>query len=230
MLYDFDLGSSAVSYDPALRRFQLSLAAAFAYSRGVNVVDVDMHSASYLDRLLRYWNRGFGILMPGIRPHHATSFRKLRVGGSGASGASNNGTGGGGGGGRRLQLRRAKMMGRRAWPSRAAVVPVVPVTVEDDHLTVSEAPHTSAALPPLSSSPSPSSSSSFSSSSSSSSSLSATADEESPSTLRLRRRPQSWKSERGRRGSRTSVERGRRTPPTGDPQRHVITTWRAPSR
>jgi len=67
ILNSFDIGPSAVGYDPRTRTTWFTLAGAIAYLFGVILVDPVMRSTSYEERLWRYFSRGFALLLPHFR-------------------------------------------------------------------------------------------------------------------------------------------------------------------
>lgn len=64
VLHGFDLGSSAVGFDG--ERVYLTSAARFAYEYSCNIIDTTHRSTTYEHRLMKYFARGFDIVMPNF--------------------------------------------------------------------------------------------------------------------------------------------------------------------
>jgi hypothetical protein len=62
ILHGFDLGSSAVGYDG--KHVYMTSLSKFAYEFGHNIIDLSRRSTTYETRLVKYLQRGFGIIMP----------------------------------------------------------------------------------------------------------------------------------------------------------------------
>jgi len=62
ILHGFDIGSSAVGYDGSQVWF--SSLGRFAYEYGCNIVDVTRRSPTYEIRLVKYFSRGFHLILP----------------------------------------------------------------------------------------------------------------------------------------------------------------------
>ena len=65
VLLGFDMGSCAVGFDGGPRLLFTPLSH-FAYATGMNIVDPLHRSTTYERRLIKYWRRGFGIIMPHL--------------------------------------------------------------------------------------------------------------------------------------------------------------------
>ena len=64
ILHGFDLGSSAVGYDG--KNIYLTSLSKFCYQNLVNIVDCSRRSTTYEKRLVKYYNRGFDIILPKL--------------------------------------------------------------------------------------------------------------------------------------------------------------------
>jgi hypothetical protein len=64
VLYDFDLGSSAMAWDG--KRVHMSSLGLIAANCGANVLDLSIRRSSYERRLSRYFERGFDIVLPAL--------------------------------------------------------------------------------------------------------------------------------------------------------------------
>lgn len=64
ILHGFDLGSSAVGFDG--KKIYLTSLGKFSYEYGYNIIDLTRRSTTYEKRLLKYLERGFGIIMPAF--------------------------------------------------------------------------------------------------------------------------------------------------------------------
>lgn len=62
ILHGFDLGSSAIGFDG--KYVYLTSLGKFAYEFGFNIIDPTRRSTTYEERLIKYLQRGFGIIMP----------------------------------------------------------------------------------------------------------------------------------------------------------------------
>lgn len=62
ILHGFDLGSSAIGFDG--KKVYLTSLGKFSYEFGCNIVDLTRRSTTYEERLIKYLNRGFSIIMP----------------------------------------------------------------------------------------------------------------------------------------------------------------------
>jgi len=62
ILHGFDLGSSAVGFDG--KELYFTTLSKFSYEYRVNIVDTSRRSVTYEQRLLKYLDRGFEIIMP----------------------------------------------------------------------------------------------------------------------------------------------------------------------
>lgn len=62
MLYGFDLGSSAVAFDG--NKVYFSSVGKYAYVNKMNIIDTLKRSYTYEKRLLKYYTRGFGLILP----------------------------------------------------------------------------------------------------------------------------------------------------------------------
>lgn len=65
ILHGFDLPSCAVGFDGD--KIRMTEMAVFAFQTGFNVLDLTRRSTSYEYRLRKYFNRGFGIIFPGLK-------------------------------------------------------------------------------------------------------------------------------------------------------------------
>lgn len=65
ILHGFDLGSSAVGFDG--KNIWMTKLAQYCYKHGVNIVDLSRRSTTYEYRLIKYFRRGFDIVIPGIK-------------------------------------------------------------------------------------------------------------------------------------------------------------------
>jgi hypothetical protein len=64
ILHGFDLGSSGIGYDG--KYVYVTSLSKFAYEYGCNVIDPTRRSTTYEERLIKYLERGFKIIMPGF--------------------------------------------------------------------------------------------------------------------------------------------------------------------
>lgn len=67
VLHGFDIGASCVAYTG--EKFYFTGLGRFAFEYGHNIIDMSMRSTSYESRLVKYWRRGFGFIMPGFSPN-----------------------------------------------------------------------------------------------------------------------------------------------------------------
>lgn len=64
ILDNFDIGSCSVGYDGD--EIYLSKRGVLSYETFANVIEPEKRSTTYEYRLLKYWNRGFKIILPGL--------------------------------------------------------------------------------------------------------------------------------------------------------------------
>lgn len=64
ILHGFDLGSAAVGFDGV--NVWLTALGRFAYECGYNVVDTSRRSLTYESRIMKYFHRGFELILPGL--------------------------------------------------------------------------------------------------------------------------------------------------------------------
>ena len=67
ILHGFDLASSCVGFDLASQEFYFTSLSKFSYKYILNVVDVERISPSFEYRLHKYFERGFGIILPNFK-------------------------------------------------------------------------------------------------------------------------------------------------------------------
>ncbi|ARA71907.1 hypothetical protein BNJ_00065 [Kaumoebavirus] len=81
VIQGFDLGSSAIGING--NKVILTPLAKFAYEYGLNIIDTDRRSTTYEARLAKYFQRGFGIVMPyfqgEVRPKKPITIHNLRI-------------------------------------------------------------------------------------------------------------------------------------------------------
>jgi len=65
VLHGFDLGSSAVGYNG--HDIYFTSLSKFSYEHGLNIVDTTRRSTTYEKRLIKYFNRGFDIVVPNLK-------------------------------------------------------------------------------------------------------------------------------------------------------------------
>jgi len=65
-LHGFDLGSSAVGYQPGEHEVYFTSLGRFAYETNCNIIDTSRRSTSYEYRLIKYLTRGFSIIAPKL--------------------------------------------------------------------------------------------------------------------------------------------------------------------
>lgn len=68
ILHGFDLGSSAIGYDG--QEIYFTSLGKFAYEYLANIVDTTRRSTTYEVRLIKYFNRGFQIILPYFNMQH----------------------------------------------------------------------------------------------------------------------------------------------------------------
>lgn len=66
LLYDFDLGSAATAYDG--NSVWMTNLGRFALENGLNVLDLSCRRPSYEYRIEKYFERGFGLILPNLNP------------------------------------------------------------------------------------------------------------------------------------------------------------------
>jgi hypothetical protein len=64
VLHSFDLGSSAVAWDG--QRVHLTALSKVAFELGVNILNLNARRASYENRICKYWERGFNLVLPEL--------------------------------------------------------------------------------------------------------------------------------------------------------------------
>lgn len=64
ILHGFDLGSCAVGFDGD--RLIFTTLSKFCFTYSVNIVDTSRRSTTYEQRLIKYYERGFSIVLPGL--------------------------------------------------------------------------------------------------------------------------------------------------------------------
>lgn len=78
VLHSFDIGSSAVGFDG--RQVWATSLGKFSLSTGCNIVNLDRYSASFEHRLAKYFHRGFGLILPQLRPD-TLDLQQFKLGG-----------------------------------------------------------------------------------------------------------------------------------------------------
>ena len=70
ILHGFDLGSSAVGFDG--KDVYFTTLSAFSFATMYNILDTSRRSTSYESRIMKYWHRGFNVILPEL------NIKKLR--------------------------------------------------------------------------------------------------------------------------------------------------------
>lgn len=78
ILHSFDNGSSAIGFDG--QRLYVTELGHLAMKYGFNVVDLTKRNLTYERRLVKYFNRGFSIMMPNLDISKLTSLNKIVFG------------------------------------------------------------------------------------------------------------------------------------------------------
>lgn len=72
ILHGFDIGSSAVGFDG--KEIYFTSLSKFSYEYMMNIVDTTRRSTTYEKRLIKYFRRGFGIILPKLNIEPINSF------------------------------------------------------------------------------------------------------------------------------------------------------------
>lgn len=72
ILHGFDIGSSAVGFNG--KEVYFTSLSKFAYENMMNVIDTTRRSTTYEKRLIKYFKRGFGIIVPKLDIHQCNDY------------------------------------------------------------------------------------------------------------------------------------------------------------
>ncbi|ARA71908.1 hypothetical protein BNJ_00066 [Kaumoebavirus] len=66
ILHSFDLGSSAVGFDKTSSKIYFTTLSKFTYEVSANIIDTTRRSTTYEGRLVKYFEKGFDIILPSL--------------------------------------------------------------------------------------------------------------------------------------------------------------------
>ncbi len=72
ILHGFDIGSSAIGFDG--KEIYLTSLSKFSFENMMNIVDTTRRSTTYERRLVKYFKRGFGIILPKLSIYNSTQY------------------------------------------------------------------------------------------------------------------------------------------------------------